>query len=63
MCSEYNQLRYQFYTNSNGLFTLYTNFDYNDDEFKLTVLTSNEYFKSTAKFKMQKYVYYGINDH
>ncbi len=62
-CSKYNQLRYQFFTNLNGLFILYPNFDYSDDEFKLTVLMSNEYVKSTAKFiwecyKMQKYVYY-----
>ncbi len=48
-CCKYNQLRYQFYTNLNGLFTLYRTFDYSD-EFKLTVLMSNEYVKSTAKF-------------
>ncbi len=47
-CSKYNKLRYQYFTNSNGLFTLYPNFDYSDDEFKLTVLMSNEYVKSTA---------------
>ncbi len=34
----------------NGLFTLYPNFDYSDDDFKLTVLMSNEYVKSTTKF-------------
>ncbi len=43
-CSKYNQLRYKCFTNLNGLFTLYPNFDYNDDDFKLTVLMSNEYF-------------------
>ncbi len=47
---KYNQLRYQFFTNLNGLFTLYPNFDYNDDDFKLIVLMSNEYVKSTATF-------------
>ncbi len=50
------------FTNLNGLFTLYPDFDYSDDDFKLTVLISNEYVKSTAKYKTQKYVYYGIND-
>ncbi len=49
-CSKYNQLRYQFFTNLNGLFTLYPHFDYSDDDFKLTVLMSNEYVKSTAEF-------------
>ncbi len=29
---------------------LYPNFDYSDDDFKLIVLMSNEYIKSTAKF-------------
>ncbi len=49
--SKYNQLRYNSFTNLNGLFTLlYPNFDYSDDDFKLTVLISNEYVKSTAKF-------------
>ncbi len=48
-CSKYNQLRCQCFTNLNGLFTLYPNFDYSDDDFKLTVLMSNEYVKSTAK--------------
>ncbi len=43
-------LRYKIFTNLNGLFTLYPNFNYSDDEFKLTVLMSNEYVKSTAKF-------------
>ncbi len=33
-----------------GLFTLYRNFDYSDDDCKLTVLMSNEYVKFTAKF-------------
>ncbi len=49
-CSKYNQLRYKCFTNLNGLFTLYPNFDYSDDKFKLTVLMSNEYVKSNAKF-------------
>ncbi len=49
-CSKYNQLSYQFFTTLNGLFTLYHNFDYSDDDFKLTVLISNDYVKSTAKF-------------
>ncbi len=49
-CNKYNQLRFQFCTNLNALFTLYTNFDSSDDEFKLTLLMSNEYGKSTAKF-------------
>ncbi len=49
-CSKYNQLRYQCFTNLNCLFTLYPSFDYSDDDFKLTVLMSNEYVKSTAKF-------------
>ncbi len=39
--SKYNQLRYNFFTNLNGLFTLYPNFDYSYDDFKLTVLISN----------------------
>ncbi len=49
-CSKYDQLRYQYFTNLNGVFTLYPNFDYIDDDFKLTILVSNEYVKSTAKF-------------
>ncbi len=49
-CIKYNQLRYQFFTNLNGLFTLYPYFDYSDDDFMLTVLMSNKYVKSTAKF-------------
>ncbi len=49
-CSKYNQLRYQFVSTLNGLFTLYPNLYYSDDEFKLIVLMSNEYVKSTAKF-------------
>ncbi len=48
-CSKYNQLIYPFFS-LNNLFTLYPNFDYSDDGFKLTVLISNEYVKSTAKF-------------
>ncbi len=48
-CSKYNQLKYFFFTNLNGLFTLDSNFDYSDDDFKLTVLMSNEYIKSIAK--------------
>ncbi len=36
-CSKYNQLQYFFVTNLNGLFTLYPNFDYSDDDFKFTV--------------------------
>ncbi len=49
-CSKYNQIRYNLFTNLNGLFTLYANFDYSEDYFKLTLLMSNEYFRSTAKF-------------
>ncbi len=49
-CSKYNQLRYNLFSNLNGMFTLYPNFDYSDDGFKLTVLISNEYVKSIAKF-------------
>ncbi len=52
-CSKYNQLRYQYFTKLNGLFRLYPNFDYGDDDFKLTVLLSNEYVKSTAKFNWE----------
>ncbi len=44
-CSKYNQLRYQFFTNLNGFLTWIPNFDYSDDDFKLTVLMSNEYVK------------------
>ncbi len=32
------------------MFTLYPNFDYSADDFKLTVLMSNEYVISTNKF-------------
>ncbi len=32
------------------LLTLYPNFAYSDDDFKLTVLMTNEYVKSIAKF-------------
>ncbi len=39
-CNKYNQLRYQIFTNLYGLFTLYRNCDYSDDDFKLTVLIS-----------------------
>ncbi len=49
-CTKYNQLKYNIFTNFNGLFTLYPNFDYSNGEFKLTVLMSNEYVKSIAKF-------------
>ncbi len=49
-CNKCNRLRYQFFTNLNGLFTLYPNFDYSDDEFNHTVLMSNKYVKSTVKF-------------
>ncbi len=49
-CRKYNQLRYKCFTNLNGLFTLYPNFDYSDEECKLTVLMSNEFVKFTAKF-------------
>ncbi len=49
-CSKYNELRNQYFTNLNSLFTLYPKFDYSDDDFKLTVLMSNDYVKSTAKF-------------
>ncbi len=44
------QLRYHFFYKLKWLFTLYPNFDYSDDNFKLTVLMSNKYVKSTAKF-------------
>ncbi len=47
--SKYNQLSYQFFTNLNGLFTLYPKFDYSDHDFKLIVLMLNDYVKSTAK--------------
>ncbi len=48
-CSKCIQLSINF-TNLNGLFTIYPNFDYIDDDFKLTVLMSNEYVKFTFKF-------------
>ncbi len=35
--SKYKQLKYQYFTNLNGLIKLYPNLDYNDDDFKLTV--------------------------
>ncbi len=41
-CNKYNQFRYPFSTNLNGLFTLYHNFDYSGDDFNLIVLLSNE---------------------
>ncbi len=33
---------------------IYLNFDYSYDEFKLTVLMSNEYVKSTMQFRQRE---------